>query len=118
MNAVPPSMTPGSGLCQWAALREAGEVVAALAGVEPADQPDLDTLLRDAAEWRRELAARAAEDIAAAMQPGLCGLSALALSGEDPRAAAQALWREFALAREAVLGLATSDREGGPARDA
>jgi ABC-type sugar transport system substrate-binding protein len=115
MNAVPPSMTPGAIGGHWAALRETGEVVAALAGIEPGESPDFRELLRQAPEWQRELAEQAAADIAAAMQPGLCGLSALAVRGADPRAAARALWEEFLLAREAVLGLATSH---GTARDA
>ena len=111
-------MTPGTAHGRWAALREADEVLSALAGIEPGPSPDFRALLRDAPEWRRELAEQAAADIAAALQPGLCGLSALALRGESPRSAAQTLWREFAIARAAVLGLAVSDTESGPARDA
>jgi hypothetical protein len=118
MNAVPPSMTPGTVQGRWAALCEADEVLSALAGIEPGPSPDFRALLRDAPEWRRELAEQAAADIAAALQPGLCGLSALAMRGENPRPAAQALWREFAAARAAVLGLAASDTASGPARDA
>ena len=111
-------MTPGTVQGRWAALCEADEVLSALAGIEPGPSPDFRALLRDAPEWRRELAEQAAADIAAALQPGLCGLSALALRGENPRPAAQALWREFAAARAAVLGLAETDTASGPARDA
>jgi len=99
-------------------LREADEVLSALAGIEPDPSPDLRALLRDAPEWRRELAEQVAADIAAALQPGLCGLSALAMRGENPRSAAQALWREFAAARAAVLSLAAADTASGPIRDA
>lgn len=118
MNAVPPSMTPGTMQGRWAALREADEVLSALAGIEPGASPDFRALLRDAPKWRRELAEQAAADIAAALQPGLCGLSALATRGENPRSAAQALWREFAAARAGVLRLAASDTRSGPTRDA
>ena len=118
MNAVPPSMTPGAVQGRWAALREADEVLTALAGIEPGPSPDFRALLRDAPQWKRELAEQAAADIAAALQPGLCGLSALAMRGENPRSAAQTLWREFAAARAAVLSLAVSGTEDGPARGA
>jgi hypothetical protein len=117
MNAVPPSMTPGTAQGRWAALHEADEVLSALAGIEPGPSPDFCALLCNAPEWRRDLAEQAAADIAAALQPGLCGLSALAMRGESPRSAAQALWREFAAARAAVLSL-VSDTGSGPARDA
>jgi hypothetical protein len=115
MNAVPPSMTPGNAQGRWVALREADEVLSALAGIEPGESPDFRDLLRDAPEWRRELVERTTADIAAALQPGLCGLSALTMGGEDPRSAARALWVEFIRAREAVINLATS---GGPPREA
>jgi hypothetical protein len=118
MNAVPPSMTPGTAQGRWAALREADEVLSALAGIEPGPSPDFRALLRDAPEWRRGLAEQAAADIAAALQPGLCALSALAMRGENPRSAAQALRREFAAARAAVLGLTESGTTSGPPREA
>ena len=109
MNAVPPSMIPGTADCKWTALREAGDVVAALAGVEPAEPFDFPALVRDAAEWRRALAERGVEDMTAAIRPGVAGLSALAAQGTDPRPAALALWREFACAREGLLAVMAPD---------
>lgn len=111
-------MTPGTAQGRWAALRAVDEVLSALAGIEPGSPPDFRALLRDAPEWRRQLAEQAAADIAAALQPGLCGLSALAMRGDNPRPAAQALWREFAGARAAVLGLTVSGTASGPPREA
>ena len=105
MNAVPPSMIPGTADCKWTALREAGDVVAALAGVEPAEPFDFQALVRDAAEWRRALAERGVEDMTAAIRPGVAGLSALAARGADPRSAALALWHEFVRSRDALLAL-------------
>ena len=93
-------MTPGAATGDWAALREAGDVVAAMAGVEPVESPDLAALMRSAPEWRRELAERTIETIAAAMGPGIEGLWAIAARGAEPRPAALALWHEFARARD------------------
>ena len=105
MNAVPPSMIPGAAGSRWAALQQAGDTVAALAGVEPAKPFDFPTLVGKAPEWRRGLLARGVEDMALAMQPGLAGLGALAARGVDPRSAALALWHEFVRSRDALLAL-------------
>lgn len=122
MNAVPPSMTPcnasrsGSGQAgadassrKWAALHDASEVVAVLAGLEPerpsAAVSNFPALVREAANWRRELADRGIDDLAAVMEPGIAALLGVNARGADPRPAALALWREFTTARAAVLAL-------------
>lgn len=120
-----PEHTPGpnaTGL-RWAALSDAGAVVAALAGVEP-ETPDLrlrnfPLLIREAPLWQRELAQNAVEDLAAVMEPGLAALLAINARGADPRPAARALWAEFRAARQAVLALLPQQGRGlGPLRSA
>jgi len=113
MNAVPPSLTPGTTGGRWAALHDAAAIVAALADME---LPDADVatagLVADLAEgpsWRRELFERSALDAVAALQPGIAGLGAMAARGIDPRPAARALWDEFVRARDALLLLAAQD---------
>lgn len=120
MNAVPPSMTPGdsvlSGLGRpdasasarkWAALQGAAEVVAMLAGLEP-ERPShpvrhFPALMREAPEWRRELADRGIEDLAAVLEHGIAALLGVTARGGDPRMAALTLWHEFTAARATVL---------------
>lgn len=125
MTAVPPSTTPDSGPAtperraaddfgrKWAVLHDAAGVVAALAGREAegpgAGMPGLPALMRDAAAWRRDLAAQGIDDMTAMMQPGIAALLEVNAGGADPRPAAQALWREFASARAAVLALVGPD---------
>lgn len=104
-------MSPGAATANWAALREAGDVVAALAGVDPVESPDLPAMMRNAPKWRRELAERTIETIAAAMRPGIQGLWAIAGRGAEPRPAALALWREFTRARDDLLALMSLDDE-------
>ena len=88
MNAVPPSFPAASGpsrvaLAQghasatsmrWAALGDAANVVATLAGLEPerpsADVRNFPALIRDAEAWRRERAQHGVADLAAIMEPG------------------------------------------------
>jgi len=123
MNAVPPSFTAASGHARptlerssasatsmrWAALADAANVVAALAGVEPErPTPELrnfPALIRDAEAWRREQAENGVADLAAVMEPGIAALLAVSARGADPRPAAMALWREFIAARGAILSL-------------
>ena len=111
-------MIPGAAGSRWAALQEAGDTVAALAGVEPAEPFDFPALIRNAPEWRRGLVERGVEDITLAMQPGLAGLGALAARGADPRSAALELWREFVRSREALLALTAPDTASEPPRGA
>ena len=102
MNAIPPRFpgTPDEGACiddeertglRWAALAEAGAIVAALGGVERgpagADEREFATLLGHAEGWRRE---RAKHGVTAAIGPLVDALA------------------EFAAARTAVLALLPS----------
>jgi hypothetical protein len=133
MNIVPPSMTPGRqrpfGLAaasassmKWAALQDAANLVAGLAGLEPErSTPEIrnfPALIREAAKWRRELAERGIEDMAAMMEPGIAALLGINARGADPRPAALALWREFTAARGAVLSLLPPSGAMGPRRSA
>ena len=124
MNAVPPTFTPAPGSAaratfapgsanatsmRWAALADAADVVASLAGVEP-ERPtpevrNFPALIRDAEAWRREQAENGIADLAAVMEPGLAALLAVNTRGANPRPAAMALWREFTAARSAILSL-------------
>ena len=133
MNAIPPSMTPGArakfgqgaasaASRKWAALLDAGNVVASLAGLGP-ERPDAEVrnfpaLIRDAAHWRRELAEQGIEDMTAMLQPGIAALLGVNARGADPRAPALALWREFTQARAAVLALLPPAGTMGPPRSA
>jgi hypothetical protein len=122
MNAIPPSFPPagsaGAGLAsgspgivamQWAALAEAADLVATLAGVEPRFDPDerggFAALIASAEAWRRERAERGVADLAAIMEPGLAALLEINARGADPRPAALALSREFTAARTAILAV-------------
>ena len=128
MNAMPPSFTaagragfagPASATSlRWAALADAADVVAALAGVEPerpsAEIRNFPALIRDAEAWRCEQAENGVADLAAVMEPGIAALLAINARGADPKPAAMALWREFTTARAAVLALLPLD--GAPRR--
>jgi hypothetical protein len=135
MNAVPPSFTaaPGSGprtafaqgpssatSMRWAALADAANVVALLAGIEPErPTPELrnfPALIRDAEPWRRERAENGVADLAAVMEPGIAALLAVNARGADSRPAAMALWREFIAARTAILALLPASGGLGPRR--
>jgi hypothetical protein len=136
MNAVPPSfaVTPASGRAsflqagasaismRWAALADAANVVATLAGLEPerpaAEVRNFPALIRDAEGWRRERAENGVADLAAIMEPGIAALLAVNARGADPRPAAMALWREFVAARTAVLSLLPPSGALGPRRSA
>ena len=135
MNALPPSTSPSRGLrnsfgqsagssasLKWAALQDAGNVVAGLAGLEPErTTPELRNFpaqMRDAAAWRRELAERAIDEMTAVMTPGIAALLGVNARGANPRAPALALWREFTQARAAVLALMPAAGSLGPRRSA
>ncbi|HTK70968.1 MAG TPA: hypothetical protein VL331_00520 [Croceibacterium sp.] len=120
MSAIPPSFVSGepAGSCgavedlsdaKWAALHAAANVVASLAGLEPEPIPsrvrDYPALIGVAEPWRRELAARGIDEMAAMMEPGLEALLGVNARGADPRAAALALWQEFEQARASLLTL-------------
>ena len=107
---------------RWAALGEAGKAVAMFAG-RAAEQPDVavrnfPALIRDAEPWRREAAEAGCADLSAIMEPGIAALLAINARGGDCRAAAEALWDEFARAREAVIALLPPSGTMGPRRSA
>jgi len=132
MNAVPPSFTASARAAafaqgsasatsmRWAALADAANVVALLAGIEP-ERPtpevrNFPALIRDAETWRRERAEYGVADLAAVMEPGIAALLAVNARGADPKPAAMALWREFIAARSAILSLLPSSGGLGPRR--
>ena len=131
MNAFTPSLAPASTRnangatptsVRWAALYEAGNVVAMLAGVS-SERPshemrNFPVMIRDCDEQRREAAERGLADLSAIMEPGLAALMAINARGNDCRAAAQALWHEFTVAREALLNLLPPTGAMGPRRSA
>ena len=96
---------------KWTALHDSADILAVLAGVEPGPETavlDFRAMMRDAAPWQRDLAERGIDDVAAALQPGLCALHCIAAGGADTTAAALGLWREFSEARAAILALSHS----------
>lgn len=117
MNAIPPSFRSdpdGESVSRlrWAAVAEAADIVAALAGVEPevttAEMREFPARLERAEAWRRERAENGIADLAAVLEPGIAALLAVNARGADPKPAATALWREFVAARTAVLALLPS----------
>jgi hypothetical protein len=124
MTAVPPTFTPANGpaparlahdaiATRWAALADAANLVAVLAGLEPElatpGGQEIPVLIRDAEAWRRERAENGVADLAAIMEAGLAALLAVNARGANPQPAAMALWREFVAARAAVLALLPPD---------
>lgn len=124
MNVVPPTFTPdpwpataslahGATSLRWAALADAANLIAVLAGLEPdpatPELQDFPALVRKAEAWRRERAENGIADLAAIMEPGLAALLAVNARGADPQPAALALWREFVTARAAILALLPPD---------
>ncbi len=107
---------------KWAALHDAAAAVAALAGLEPERNPptirNFPAVIKDAAGWRRELAEKGIDDLAAIMEPGIAALLSVNARGADATAPALALWREFHAARAALLVLAPAAGEMGPRRSA
>lgn len=107
---------------RWAALGEAGQVVAMLAGLE-AERPSKEVrnfpaLIRDTEKWRRDLVDHGCADLAAVMEPGIAALLAVNARGANCKPAALALWREFVTARTALLALLPPAGEHGPRRSA
>jgi len=135
MNAIPPSFDPRADEIaligeptahvsgpKWAALQGAANVVAGLAGLEPEQTVpeirDFPSLIGVAEPWRRELAERGIEQMAAVMEPGIAALLGVNARGADPRAAALALWHEFEQARASVLALLPPGGASGPRHNA
>ena len=111
---MPPEIaiaTPAAdGLAErWAALHDAADLVASLAGLAPepnrAEVIALPLRLGPSAGWRAHLVEQGIEDIAAIMEPGIAALLALRGRGAEAGPAALALWQEFRAARAALLGL-------------
>ncbi|MBD2843120.1 hypothetical protein IB285_12740 [Erythrobacter sp. KMU-140] len=92
---------------RWQSLHDQAEELARFAGLAPeaiaADGGEFVDSLENAHGWQRDLAWQGVEDIDAMMQPGLSALKVIAARDQDVAAPALALWREFHLAREAVL---------------
>ena len=119
MNAIPtdlhrPAAAPGKARqslsMRWAALHDAAQAVAVLAGVGP-EQPspairNFPAHVRDIGGWKLDLAERGVDDLAAFMQPGLAALLAVNARGQSATAPALALWHEFVAARDALVRLA------------
>jgi len=135
MNALPPSFTPAGPTrggfapaaasatsMRWAALADAANLVAGLAGLEAErttpEVRNFPALIRDAESWRRERAENGVADLAAIMEPGIAALLAVNARGADPQPAAMALWREFVAARAAILALLPPSGALGPRRSA
>ena len=98
---------------RWAALHDAANAVAALAGLA-AEKPDPSVRgfpgrVRDSGGRRFVPVEQGVADIAAIMQPGLAALLAVRARGQDATAPALALWQEFHAARAAVMGLLPED---------
>ncbi|MCJ2188594.1 hypothetical protein [Novosphingobium beihaiensis] len=95
---------------KWQALHQAADAVAAIAGAEaeslPQDVQGFPIAIGDAGAPRRAIAERGIEDLSALMEAGLSALLAALEHGTRPDGAAQALWREFQAARDAILQLA------------
>lgn len=94
---------------RWAALHDAANAVAMLAGMAP-EKPDpairsFPARVRDGAGRRFALVGHGVSDMAAFMQPGLAALLAVNARGQDATAPALALWQEFRAARAAVMAL-------------
>jgi hypothetical protein len=107
---------------KWAALQEAGAVVCALAGEEPAKSSaelrNFPAMIRDAGPGRRALAENGIDDLVAMMEPGIAALLAVNARGIDATHAARALWREFVAARASLLALVPPDSAVEPLRSA
>jgi len=94
---------------RWAALIDAGNALALLAGTrenaESLPARDFADALSHCPESRRRLADNAVADLAAIMESGLSALLAGHQRGSNTRPAARALWREYLSARDSVLDL-------------
>ena len=85
-------------------------IVATLAGLPhgkiSVHERNFPAIMRDAGDWRRELAEQGIDDLSAIMQAGIAALLGLHAKGASPVAPAHALWDEFTSARSALLALA------------
>jgi hypothetical protein len=94
---------------RWRALNEAGGVVAMLAGREAeAADPAMAAFPQAMARvggQRLAIARRGLDDLSAMLETGIRALLTVHARGANARPPAQALWREFADARRALLVL-------------
>lgn len=95
---------------KWAALHDAADAVAMLAGVR-AEEPSAEikafpAAIRDAGEYRLQLAERAIGDMFSVLEAGLSALLAARARGVTAACPAQMLWQDFTDARAALLTLA------------
>ena len=125
MSTISPEPAPPAAVDQrawhafslrWAALHDAANAVAMLAGLAP-EKPDpavrsFPSRVRDGAGRRFSLVEHGVADIAAFMQPGLAALLAVNARGQDATAPALALWQEFHAARTAVMALVPAGDTG------
>ena len=91
---------------QWAALHDAADAVAQLAGISPAPHAGaaaFASALREAPHWRRKLVDQGVQDLSAMMEPGLVALISVHGVGRDAAVPAMALWHEFVAARDALV---------------
>ncbi len=125
MSALPPDQTrsmrrfaasqdhnaaePNGLTAQWQALHALGNQVGALAGLagEPyqGQMAEIGRDLMTLAEPRAGLGQQGIEDIRAMVSTGLDALKTIADRGQDVTAPAVALWREYFIARAALIDL-------------
>lgn len=131
MNAIPTDLHPAAPAAgkarqalsmRWAALHDAADVVAALAGIAP-EQPsaavrNFPAQVRDLGAWKLDLVRCGVDDLTAIMQPGLAALLAVNARGQSAAAAALTLWQEFLAARDALVRLAPASPARTPRRPA
>lgn len=102
-------------LARWNAIQHASASLAASAGLGEEelakDLVSLPELLVNAADWQRELAWQAVEDIAVMLDAGMAAMDVLAARGKDARIPAMALWREVDAARRSVLAMLETHSE-------
>ena len=105
---------------KWAALHDAADVVAMLAGkaTEPMkpELHDFPAIIHEVGGWRRNLAEQGLADLAAIMEPGIAALLAVQARGLSPATAALALWQEFQAARNGLFELVPPPEEAPPPR--
>ncbi|MCJ2180697.1 hypothetical protein [Novosphingobium album (ex Hu et al. 2023)] len=97
---------------KWSALHDAAQAVAAIAGADAgplgAEVRNFPAAVRDAGNGQRARAEQGIEDLSALMEAGLAALLSAMGHEYQPRGAAQALWREFVLARDALLQIVSA----------
>ncbi|WP_336985335.1 hypothetical protein [Altererythrobacter aquiaggeris] len=121
-NEARGSRPPGPVATRWAALNDAGNAVALMAGM-PAERTtsevrNFPAIMRDCESWRLKLVNDGLDDLASFMEPGLAALLAVSARGQDAAVPAQTLWREFQAARAGLLALLPENAALGPLRSA